>query len=305
MPTYSAYGLTIAASFPLTGLSPAPPSVVPDVVVREGAVPASLAKPLRQGVLYQAQPGEFLLRLDNIAHFWICGGEMITVERSPQTMDADVQVFLLGSAFGALLHQRGVLPLHGSSVVTPEGGVTFVGHSGNGKSTLAGAFANRGYTVLSDDVCAVSMASGVPWASPGVPWMRLWADMQQHLDGEIERDRVREGQEKYMVPLGEQFARESLPLRAVVELTVSNTDELWVKPLADMSKSQVLLRHTYRARFVGGLGLESAHFAQVMRVAGQIEVYRLRRPLAPSRLDEMVELIESEVMSADTEHVSA
>ncbi|ETW99792.1 MAG: hypothetical protein ETSY1_13750 [Candidatus Entotheonella factor] len=260
---------------------------------------------MHQKVLYQAKPGEFLLQLHDIAHFWVREGKTITVERSPQATDADVQVFLLGSAFGALLHQRGVLPLHGSAVVTPEGVVVFVGHSGNGKSTLAGAFAKRGYAVLSDDVCAVTIASGVPLASPGVPWMRLWADMQRHLDGAIERRRVREGQEKYIVPLDGQFARKSMPLRAVVELTVGSTDELWVKPLADMSKSQVLLRHTYRSRFVGGLGLEGSHFMQVMQVANQIEVYRLCRPQVPFRLAEMVELIESEVMSAATERASA
>ncbi len=304
MPNYSVYGLTIDSAFPLTGLALAP-DTAPDVVVREGAVPTSLSTPLRRGVLYQAKPGEFLLQLDDIAHFWVCGGETITVERSPQATDADVQVFLLGSAFGALLHQRGVLPLHGSSVVTPEGVVVFVAHSGNGKSTLAGAFANRGYAILSDDVCAVSTATGAPLAMPGVPWMRLWADMQRHLDGENKRDRVREEQEKYIVPLGEQFAQIPVQLRAVVELTVGNTDELWVRPLSDMDKHQVLLRHTYRSRFVGGLGLESAHFMQVMQVANQIELYRLRRPQVPFRLAEMVALIESEVIEAAIAQVSS
>ncbi len=297
MPNYAAYGLIIDSVIPLTGLSLAPEGP-PDVVVREGSVPTSLPAPLRGGVLYQAQPGEFLLQLDDVAHFWVRGGETITVERSPQATDADVQVFLLDSAFGALLHQRGVLPLHGSSVVTPEGVVVFAGNSGSGKSTLAGAFANRGYPILSDDVCAVSIETGAPLAMPGVPWMRLWADMQHHLDGARERVRVRPGQEKYMVPLGEQFAHTPAPLRAVVELTVRNMDEVWVRALSDMGKRQVLLRHTYRSWFVGGLGLEGAHFIQVMQVAEQIEVYRLRRPQMPFRLDEMVELIESEGMSA-------
>ncbi len=304
VPNYSAYGLTIDSTFPLTGL-PLVPDAAPDVVVREGMVPTLLSKPLRQGVLYQAQPGEFLLQLDDIARFWVRGGETITFERSFQASDADVLVFLLGSAFGALLHQRGVLPLHGSAVVTPEGVVVFAAHSGNGKSTLAGAFAKRGYTILSDDVCAVSMETGGPLASPGVPWMRLWADMQHHLDGDTERRRVREGQEKYIVPLGERFAREAMPLRAGVELMVGNTDELWVKPRVDMDKSQVLLRHTYRSRYVGGLGLEGAHFMQVMQVAEQIDVYRLLRPQAPFRLDEIVALIESEVMSAEAGSVLA
>lgn len=294
MANYCAYGLTIASDFPLTGL-PRLSDASPDVVVRQGVVPASLAHPLQRGVLYQAQPGEFLLQLDGIAHFWVCKGETITIARAPQATDADVQVFLLGSAFGALLHQRGALPLHGSSAVTPGGAVVFAGHSGNGKSTLVAAFAKRGYTILSDDVCAVTTDTGTPMAHPGVPWMRLWADMQRHLDGEVERGRVREGLEKFIVLLGEQFAPEPVRLRAVVELTTGNTGDLWVKPLTDMAKIQALLRHTYRSRYLDGLGLEDAHFMQVMQVADQIEVYRLQRPREPLRLADMVALIESEI----------
>lgn len=47
-----------------------------------------------------------------------------------------------------LLYQRGILPLHGSTIETPQGAVMFAGVSGSGKSTLAASFHAHGYAVL-------------------------------------------------------------------------------------------------------------------------------------------------------------
>jgi len=83
---------------------------------------------------------------------------------------ADVRLFLLGSAIGALMHQRGLLVLHGSTVKVGDECVVFLGSSGVGKSTLATQLRHRGYACLGDDVCAISIGEdGVPYAAPAYP----------------------------------------------------------------------------------------------------------------------------------------
>ncbi len=296
MHAYTAYGLEIHAEQPLPELRPIPATHA-DVLIRYGEVPVALPEPQGRGVLYQAQPGQFLLRLQGIANYLVTQGTTIIIEAAPASNAADVRVFLLGSAFGALLHQRGALALHGSAIETPWGAVAFVGHSGDGKSTLAGAMYQRGYRLLSDDVCVVRTETGLPMVSPAYPTLHLWADMLDQLDGNHSCQRVRAGLEKYRLPTGERFATEAVRLVAVYELTTTNTDELSLSRLDDGDRLAVLVTHTYRSRFLDGLGLRGSHFMQASRVAHEVRVSRVRRPQEPVKLDALVELIESDLQS--------
>ncbi len=58
--------------------------------------------------------------------------------------DDDVRLFLLGSVMGAVLHYRGVTPLHGNGFVHEGGAVLVLGNMGVGKSTLAAALVKKG-----------------------------------------------------------------------------------------------------------------------------------------------------------------
>ena len=69
--------------------------------------------------------------------------------------DANIRLYLLGSAMGVLLHQRGLLPLHANAVEIDGKAFAFMGASGSGKSTLAAWFHDHGYRIIADDVCAV------------------------------------------------------------------------------------------------------------------------------------------------------
>jgi hypothetical protein len=104
-----------------------------------GPVPQALDDAKKKGVLYQISPDRFLLGLGKIARYLVSEGREIVIERVPGGSDDAVRVFLFGSVFGALLHQRGVLPLHGSAVMPSRGATIFAGPSGSGKSMLAAA----------------------------------------------------------------------------------------------------------------------------------------------------------------------
>ena len=79
----------------------------------------------------------------------------IVAEPRQGVPDSNVRLFLLGSAMGALLHQRGLLPLHTNAVEVGGRAFAFMGKSGAGKSTLAAWFHDRGFRIVADDVCVV------------------------------------------------------------------------------------------------------------------------------------------------------
>jgi hypothetical protein len=80
-------------------------------------------------------------------------------------------------------------------------------------------------------------------------------------------------------------------------LTAINRDELVIRPIKSIRKFNVLVRHTYRRQFLDGLGLQSQHFQIAATVAKQVNLRRIFRPRSPNRLDALVDMVESEMLT--------
>ena len=73
--------------------------------------------------------------------------------------------------------------LHASAVHVNGKAVLFCGPSGAGKSTLAAALAQRGYPLVTDDLCAITLAPGAPpMVHPDGRQLKLWAQAIERLD---------------------------------------------------------------------------------------------------------------------------
>ena len=291
---YTAFGLRFAAEFPCPELTPGGGS--PDVLIRYGVVPTTLATAKHTGVRYQAAPGQLLLTVDGVARFLVQGGTEIIVDRAPDSDDDSLRLFLLGSALGGLLQQRGMLTLHSSAVEVDGGCVGFLGRSGVGKSTLAAALLRRGYRLLTDDVCAVTLGPhATPLVHPGYPQTKLWADVVTKLALSPETlHRVRPQLDKHAWSVATAFCAEVRPLRRLYVLHTTNTAELTVQAVERGEKFQVLRDHTYREWFLDGLDGRVAHFQVCAAVAQHVPLQRIIRPAYPFLLDALVTLLEEE-----------
>lgn len=291
---YTAYGLHIASALECPELLPG--EGPPDVSIRYGSVPSALDNPKDTGVLYQAKPNHFLLTLDRIGRFLVSAGREVVIEPLPHSLEEEIRLFLFGSVFGALLHQRGLLVLHASAIETPHGAVLFVGPSGLGKSSLAGAFVQRGFRLVADDVCALACdTNGVPQVLPAYPQIKLWADMLNILEHQTAGlCRVRQPLEKYAVPLHDRFVNGPLPVAAVYLLSTGNSPQLSVTRLERPERFEVFVNHTYRPYFLDGLGLRQQHFQLASAAAKAVRVSRISRPAFPVRLAELADVVEQD-----------
>ena len=289
---YVAYGLRIGSEIAVP-LPPASPEGEPDVRIRNGAVPETLAVSRTECRNWEAAPGLFLLQVKGVARYLVREGREIVVEG---TRDADPAVvpFLLGSVFAACLQQRGVLTLHASAMATSDGAVLFAGHSGAGKSTLIAALVERGYVMLSDDVTGV-IADGrdSPLALPAFPRLRLWRDAVEALGWERRtQSPVREGMEKYLVPV-ERGGEGPLAVHMVFVLTNHNQDGIEMETVPATDAFECLAKRTYRKRYALGLGRGREQFLALAALAGQVEVVRLAKPvgggLGPAELADRVD----------------
>src|SRR4029077_3720770 len=117
------------------------------------------------GPTWQIAGAQFLLRIPGIARFLLTAGRNILFQAEGATPLEDVAAFLVGTVFGILLHQRKHVALHASAVQVRDKAVLFCGPSGAGKSTLAAALVQRGYPLVTDDLCGIALA-GTPMAQP-------------------------------------------------------------------------------------------------------------------------------------------
>ena len=295
---YRAYGLLIRSDLELPFRSADGPGR-PDVRLRLGRVPEALPAPRTRLGVWEAAPGDFLMRVGGVARYRVTGGAEILVDPANGVNGAVVS-FVTGSVLGACLQQRGIVTLHASAVAAPGGAVLFAGRSGAGKSTLLAALTERGYAMLADDVTGVVLdAGGRPVALSGYPAVRLWTPAMDQMGWERTPAlaAVREGGDKFLVPLG-RFSDAAAPLRGVFELRPHNRESIEFEPVAPADAFVRLGHHTYRRRFLAGLGGLAGHLRTVAAVANHAWLVRVTRPLAPFLLDALADRIEEHLRAA-------
>ena len=293
---YCAYGLRIHADLNCPELRPHPQeSGDPDVTIHLLPPSEKALEPAENG-LYEVQPGIFRLSVPGVAQYRVEEGRRIVIEPLADVPLEKVRLFLLGSAMGALLYQRGLFPLHGSAVETPWGAMIFVGTQGAGKSTLAAQFHRQGYRLLSDDVCAVAPAPDGLQILPALAQFRLCADAFERLGsppgGRFDVD-------KFLVPMGEGYCPHPVPLRAihVLRLRDPKTSSSGQTPAFDVlsgfDRVQCLLENLYRPHYLKGQGTQG----DLMRLAGLIAqkaaMVAVTRRWDPEGVDGLVGFLES------------
>ncbi len=300
---YQSFGLVFSSELELYGVAEADPQSVPLLRVRLGDVPDRLSEAADQGELhgirYEAKPGEILLSVAGVGKYLIRRGSDIVVEQEPSVSLDRTRVYLMGSAFGALLQQRGMMPLHASAIRVGEGCVAFTGASGAGKSTLAAFCGKLGYDVICDDMCPLAIAPGQgPVVWPGFPRVKIWIDALASLG--VSPDgipRVVNKCDKFELPTRYQPER-PLPLRRLYVLERSSdpsNDQVDIEQLDDSRSLESLLNNTYRYEFLKGLGLRERHFHTCVEALSDLAVLRLSRPWDLSQLDRTAELLDDEL----------
>jgi hypothetical protein len=280
---YHVFGLLIRSDLTLPELLPAEASEQPDATIRLGDTGAG--RNHEPGV-HSIERG-LLLVIEGVARYAIRDGSEIVVEPEPDAPEASVRLFLLGSAMGALLHQRGLLPLHANAVEIEGKAFAFMGPSGEGKSTLAAVFHDLGHRIIADDVVVVRFGDdGRAMATAGMPRLRLWRAAlaatgrdASHYDRSFAG---REQIEKFDVPIARELAGSEPELAAVYLLAAG--EQLKIERLGGTAALQAVTENTYRGGFVGRVGKSRDHWEECLKLVRRVPVFLLTRT---KRLDQL------------------
>ncbi|MCU6710569.1 aldolase [Paenibacillus sp. J5C_2022] len=308
---YQAFGLLITSEIALTGEEALwADAGEADASIHWGDLSEMWSQLSEPEERYVIRDNFVLLHMPHTATYLIEDGCRIIVSPIGTPPPERIRLYLDGYCMGALLLQRGILPLHGTAVVIEGKAYGIIGRSGAGKSTLAKAFLDHGYAFLTDDVIPVRLPSGEGEAEvlPALPEQKLWQESLRQLgmedrgfhpiyEREIKRDDVVTGKKtKYKIPV-EPFHKGPLPLGGLFELVKSDhmDGSAALVPVSKVEQLHIVMRHTFNRELIHPLGLLEWHFRTASSLAGMTSVQVLQRSSATFTVQELLQLIVSEV----------
>lgn len=300
---HHAFGLVVRSSWPLPELPPGPVDAAGDVEIVAGPVPERLDDATVSNAFFDVARERMLVRIPGVARYLLEQGRRVVIAAEPDAAEDEVRAFLGTVIFGALLHQREDLVLHGSAVEIGGRAVAFLGFSGLGKSTLAAGFRQRGHAVLTDDLCVVRPRAAGGWeVVPSFPHMKLWLDSLEQLG--LSADglrRIRSKEAKRALPVVENFATTARPLAKLYVLRRSDTvAQAKLMPLDSSARLAALGNQAYRPGMLAGLSGHARHFEQAVVIARALPMSLLVRPPEGFHLEAMIDLVLADLAAPGT-----
>lgn len=270
-----------------------------DVEIRQVETVKDLNQPALSSGWLQMTENEFRMVAADVGTFYAANGKSIRFSPDAAATNESIELYMNGSVFGAILHQRGILPIHGSSFVYNGSGIMLCGHSGAGKSSLTSALCLSGKaTFLTDDVTPILFYDGKPAILPKSDRVKLWDDSLDQLSEK--RDglkRIRPQDNKFYLDI-ENSASEPHPLHQVV---IINVDDEIAEPVAEQMTGaegfSILQKEIYRLFYLRAIPQRKAlYFTQISKICNQCTIQHVTRP-ADISIKEMSDFLMNKVLN--------
>jgi len=220
------------------------------------------------------------------------GSEVWAEWCAPLTLE-DTATYLLGPVLGFVMLLRGIVCLHASAIAIGDEAIALLGPAGSGKSTTAAAFAERGYSVLAEDVVTLDDRGGQFLVRPGYPCIRLWPPAVKALYGsETHLPKLTPNWDKCYLDLSDRFQGEPLPLTAIYHLGERRHDSK-APSVAALDRTEGLMSlvaNTYATKLMDKQ-MRAREFELLTRVVGKVQLRRVTPHADPARIPELCDKI--------------
>ncbi|TAM69483.1 MAG: hypothetical protein EPN48_08990 [Microbacteriaceae bacterium] len=207
-------------------------------------------------------------------------------------------VMTTGTLLSLLLWLRGTHVLHGSAVEFDGAAVGFVGHSGQGKTTMATALCAEGASVVTDDVLVVDQLPQGPFVRRGSSELRLRSGSESLIEGlhQVESVRMSADERRVIAPGSTGF--DHAPLRAlVIPCPTRDGSPFRLERLAKPQAAVALLQYP---RLMGwqDAAVAQASFRHIVSIASAVPVFIAYVPWGPPFPADMGHAILAEAAAA-------
>lgn len=288
-----------------------------DVVIRQGSVPDALPNPTWRAVACQCAEGRVLFAPPGGVRILVEGGETIryAVQNGSDLPGAvgpaadsaatekDIRAFLVGSAWPALVLQRGLIPLHASAVNRGGNVHAVAGRGGIGKSTFAASLAARGWPFFADDVLVVEAAPGDCVRCWSLGDLKLWPDALAVSDATaVGRVRDVKGLDRVYAEPRQRSSRVVGRLRTLHKLRGSRSgdaDPIRVKQLAGVRVARELTGAVYSLGLARGIAGRQRPYQWAAAASGHVKASELWYPRLREWLDKGLDRLAQELSAVD------
>jgi len=259
------------------------------MIVYVDALPETLEGGVRVGPYSTARPGALLRIVPGVGRFLARDGEVIEVFAEPGADPDAIDALAHGGVYGALIHQRGELPLHASTLVSPDRtrAIAIAGDSGAGKSTTAFELIRRGWTMLSDDLTRVTIENGRAIAQPGRATVRLMRDACDAFALDFATlQPAPNWPDKFIAQV--ECWNEPVALSALFVLQRS-AERFEIAPATGIAAITLLASQTYRLHYVAALGCTESHLRLIAAMASTTRALSIRGSGTVSEIADAIE----------------
>ena len=257
------------------------------MVVRAGSVPELRGAPVFENSYLRITADAFVFTTPGGARIHYRRGSAITLDCPRPELEGECRLYLWGTVFGAVSWLNGFMPLHASAVARNGQAIAFTAPSGRGKSTLAAALSEHGFSHLCDDTLVVSEQAARPWAIPDGKPAKLWADALQMLGRDAGEPVATLSGKFYTV------APAAVPAPCVLSdlVFLDDGETVSLDAVTGATKLELLGEAIYRGFIHVALGDQDFHARMMLLLTREVRFWRLRRPRDPARFNETNEAI--------------
>jgi len=250
-----------------------------DVTVKRVRRVKQVTSPLYADSFWQMNQDEFAMQVEGVGTFYARDGNEVEYSPVPGASRESLELYLNGSVYGAILHQRKILPLHGSSFLYEGKGIMLCGEAGAGKSSLTASFCLDGAEFLTDDVTPIIFNGSSPYIWAMSDRIKLWSDTvkQLKMDSEVMK-RINPGTDKYYYTINGAEG-ETFRLSLIFILRSADMVSVACKEVNGSNKFEALRNEIYRFEYLNGMPENNAvYFRNIIDVSSSVKVYEIKRP---------------------------
>ena len=250
-----------------------------DVKIEIGNLKKEVDEALYDDGFYRLNQTEFSMNVEGVGWFYAANGNYISLVLNPKATKANIELYLNGSTYGAILHQRKIMPLHGSCFVHNKKGIMLCGDSGAGKSSLTAAFVLDGSEFLTDDVTPILFTENKAFIWTLSDRIKLWEDsllqLAQKKDGLHQIDPETE---KFYFPM-ETYKDSKFPLDQIFLIEPYDALAIKFEEIKGYEKVLALRKEIYRLEYLLGMPEnEVFYFDKLAEVSKKIKITKMYRP---------------------------